>query len=187
MMLKVYSLYNAEFYLYINGDILLSPSLYIDFMKINIFNNQYRIYGTSDRHNAYIDNYDIKLLMINHNNLYNESKQYTLCGQDAFLTKRNTFNEKQIIILNNLAIGRVKIDNIILGMAIKDKEILTIDFSNIFKVVHLQYHKRYAIEKKDYLWNKYVSNKFKSRLIALACMNKIRWTINSSNNKIIHT
>lgn len=180
-MTKVYKLYNSEYYLFINGDILLSPFILIELKKIKIHPNYIRIYGTSDRHNVNVENTkNIENINL-HNWLYRNGHQYTLCGQDAFLTSKLTFNAKQINILNEVCVGRIKIDNILLGIAVKDKNITTIDLSNIFQSVHLQYRINNNIIKKDYNWNNDILFKIKSPLIALACMNRIKWYVNKTN------
>lgn len=184
LMTKVYKLYNAVYYLFINGDILLSPFLNIELSKLKIHLYYKRIYGTSDRHNVYIDAVKKIEDRNRHNIYYKKGRQYTLCGQDAFLTNRNTFNKKQIEILNEIGVGRIKIDNIILGMAVKDKNIITFDLSNIFKAIHLQYHSNYNIIKRDYNWNRDILAKLNSKLITLACMNRIKWKVNITTYKL---
>lgn len=185
-MTKVYNLFDSEFFLFINGDILLSPFICSELRKLNIQSRVMRIYGTCDRHNVFVDK-EKKIENINfHYVAYKTGQQYTLCGQDAYLTNKNTFNKKQIGILNEIGVGRIKIDNIILGMAIKDKNITTIDFSDIFQAIHLQYRNNYRIIKRDYYWNNKILIKLSSPLIGLACMDRIKWKISLSNNTLVH-
>lgn len=169
-------LYDSKFYAYINGDILISPKINSVFKKIDLILYYKRIYITSDRHNVYINNTK-NINISDHSDLYRKSEKFTRCGMDTFITTKTTFNSKQMNVLNNLTIGRIGIDNILLGMAIKDRNIITLDLSEAVEAIHVKYiiaNKTDRIKKVDYNWNKYIAAKFKSDIIGYACLNRIR-------------
>lgn len=168
--------------MYINGDILVSPFIINFFVKYKYKLKDKRIYITCDRHNIYINH--SQFIKINaHNEIYKCGKQYTKCGQDVFITTKRTFNEDQMIIIKNIAIGRIGIDNIILGMALKDKRIITLDISDIIQATHIQYSKQISknrIKKVDYHWNYNIIKSFSRKLIGFACLDKIHCIYNST-------
>lgn len=174
--------------MYINGDILISPFICHYLIKFNLLEHKKRLYITSDRHNVNIDN--ITYFHTNsHKNIYNNGLQYTKCGQDIFLTSKNTFTKNQMKILKNFVVGRTRIDNTILGMALKDKEIITIDLSDVIQAIHLQYSKggkyKFNIKKVDYNWNDKMLLKLKSNLTDFACLYDIKCKFNISSHKFL--
>lgn len=169
--------------MYINGDILISPFILNFFIKISYKLKNKRVYITADRHNIYIDDSSY-IELDKHNDIYNNAKSYTKCGQDVFITTKRTFNNGQMIILNKIAIGRFGIDNIILGMAVKDKNIITIDISEVAQAVHIKPKNNinsYIIKKKDNSWNYNSIRKANRKVIGFACLDRIMCKYNTSS------
>lgn len=61
-------------------------------------------------------------------------------------------------------------------MAIKDKDIISLDISNVIQAVHVQYIKRSSIKcvtkKADYKWNYNIIKIMHINLIGFACLNR---------------
>lgn len=81
----------------------------------------------------------------NHDLIWNKSELHSGYGIDYFIFTKYTFSYSHIQILNEIVVGRVRYDNIIVSLALKEKEITVIDTTTYIKAIHISLSKK---EKK---------------------------------------
>lgn len=133
-------LYESKFYMFVNGDIIISPNIrsiiisIIKFMNNHILKKNILCVATRS---------SISFNICNINKNYNHYKLYTLgiksCpySQDVFIMTKSIY-KFYYELYNKLLIGRAGIDNIILGKAINNKMIDVIDATDSISPIHLE-------------------------------------------------
>lgn len=132
--------YKSNYYMYINGDIVITPYIY----EIIKFINKYKEKGVIKQNILCVAtrstlNFN-SLFFYNsifHYQLYKKGIKSATYSQDVFLMNEMTY-KSHLNTYKNLLIGRAGIDNIILGCALKDKSINVIDFTNSIAAIHLE-------------------------------------------------
>lgn len=72
-----------------------------------------------------------------HDEIWNESKLHQGCGIDYFIFTSYTFSSNDGKILSKIVVGRIKYDNIILLLKLKDNKCVVIDSTHCLKAIHL--------------------------------------------------
>lgn len=72
-----------------------------------------------------------------HNLLWNKSKLHSGSGIDYFIFSEYLFSQNDKNILSEIVIGRVRYDNIILSLALKNKMNIVVDATYYIKAIHL--------------------------------------------------
>lgn len=85
----------------------------------------------------------------NHDYIWNISKLHSASGIDYFIFTSFTFSKSDIKILSEIVVGRVRYDNIILALAMKNKNNLVFDTTKFVKAIHLSLSQ----EEKEQLTN----------------------------------
>lgn len=136
--------YKAKFYMYINGDIIISPQIrniihtLMKYINIRIIRANILCIATRSTIYSSINNIS---LYYNHYKLYKTGVKSGPYSQDVFIMTKMLYlyNFK---IYNKLLVGRAGIDNIILGTALSNKNIDVIDASDSIAPIHLEDCKR---------------------------------------------
>lgn len=82
----------------------------------------------------------------NHDLIWSKCKLHSGYGIDYFIFSKFTFSITDIKVLDEIVVGRVRYDNIILSLALKGKEKLVLDTTKYVKAVHLSVCEK---EKKE--------------------------------------
>lgn len=147
MVKETIAITNSKIIIYFNSDILFHRNI---IMLINYIINNNGIYK--------------KLLMVgkrgdvfwknisnnkNYDYIWNISKLHSGSGIDYFIFTSFTFSKSDIKILSEIVVGRVRYDNIILALAMKNKNNLVLDTTQFVKAIHLSLSQ----EEKEQLTN----------------------------------
>lgn len=108
----------------------------------------------------------------NHNMIWRKCKLHSGSGIDYFIFTRYTFNHNDRIILGEIVVGRIRYDNIILSLALKNSDSIVIDSTEYVKAIHLsilQKEKNELIKvfiNKNIIFSR-IKNKMTTSIIAL--------------------
>lgn len=141
MVDKSFKITKCKIIVYFNSDILFHRDI---ILLINFYlnNNLYlkrKILKVGKRGDIYwrnITNID------NHNLIWSKCKPHSGYGIDYFIFSKFTFSFTDIKILDEIVVGRVRYDNIILSLALKGKDNIVIDTTKYVKAVHLSICKK---------------------------------------------
>lgn len=132
--------YVSKFYMFVNGDIIISPYIRKIIMTLVKYINfkilKENILCVATRSSLYSNIYNISK-SYNHYKLYKIGKKSSPYSQDVFIMTKYIyiFNFE---LYNKLLIGRAGIDNIILGTALNNKMIDVIDGTDSISPIHLE-------------------------------------------------
>lgn len=132
--------FKSNYYMYINGDIIITPYISEIIMTLN----KYKMKGfiknqllcVATRNTIYYDS----ILIYNsniHYLLYKRGAKSSSYSQDVFLMSETTYKINSNIF-NHLLIGRAGIDNIILGIALNNSNNYVIDATKSIAAIHLE-------------------------------------------------
>lgn len=132
--------YNSNYYMYINGDIIITPHIFYIILLLNKYKQKNilksKLLCVATR-STFIYSLNFIYKSNNHYQLYMKGIKSATYSQDVFLMNEITYKSHKDIY-NNLLIGRAGIDNIILGCAINDTSIDVIDATNTIAAIHLE-------------------------------------------------
>lgn len=127
------------FYLYINGDILLSPNtfplLQYFYKRMQDRHIRREFLGVGRRRDLHFATYSTSTGT--HEDLWKSGKEHGVTGIDFFIITKDTYNVTEQQILNNIIIGRKQYDNILVALAVIDPKIYVVDCTHVLKPVHL--------------------------------------------------
>lgn len=130
----------SKFYMYINGDIILSPNIrniiitLIKYINMKIIKSN--ILCVATRSTIY-STIQFENITYNHYKLYKMGVMSGPYSQDVFLLTKLIY-EFNSEIYNKLLVGRAGIDNIILAVALKNRNIDVIDASDSIAPIHIE-------------------------------------------------
>lgn len=132
--------YNSKLYMFINGDIIISPNIRSIIYKIFALTNQKQIKANilcvATRSTILSSTYK-NSNSSNHYILYNSGIKSRSCSIDVFIMTKKLYR-LNYRIYNKLLVGRAGIDNVILAMALKNKNIDVIDATYSIAPIHLE-------------------------------------------------
>lgn len=148
MVKETIAITNSRIIIYFNSDILFHRNI---IMLINyIINNNGVIYKkvlmVGKRGDVFWKNISNNK---NYDYIWNISKLHSGSGIDYFIFTSFTFSKSDIKILSEIVVGRVRYDNIILALAMKNKNNLVFDTTKFVKAIHLSLSQ----EEKEQLTN----------------------------------
>lgn len=132
--------YKSNYYMYINGDIIITPHIF----DIVLLLNKYKQKGILNRKLLCVATrstfrYSLNFIYKrnNHYQLYMKGIKSATYSQDVFLMNEIAY-KSHLKVYTNLLIGRAGIDNIILGCAINDTSFDVIDATTAIAAIHLE-------------------------------------------------
>lgn len=159
MIQNVREMWKSLFYIYINGDILLSPSTFplLQFFYHKMLEGYIppSFLGVGRRRDLHFGLYTLN--SGTHDDLWKKGTDHPVTGIDFFIMTDKTYNSTEKEVLENIIIGRKQYDNILVAFAVINPKIYVVDCTSVLKPIHLDdcklCKKKFIRAQKDADWN----------------------------------